>query len=85
MKPLIPQTVYVPTNSKSGFLIIDPKFGTSNAYVKTVYCLTKEELANLIADTWDASANCIEDIMKHDKAVNYPNLPQFINNLLNQQ
>jgi hypothetical protein len=85
MKPLIPQTVYIPTNNRTDFLIIDPKFGTSNARVKTAYLFTKEELTNLIADTWDASANCIEDIMKHDKAVNYPNLPQFINNLLNQQ
>lgn len=43
-----PQTVYVPTKNKSDFKILDPNFGTVNAYVKTGYFHTPEELEALL-------------------------------------
>jgi len=85
MKPLIPQTVYVPQPYFEDSKITSSFKINCSMKEQEGYFFTKEELTKLITDTWDASADCIEDIMKHSKAVNYPNLPQFINNLLNQQ
>ena len=79
MKPLIPQTVYVPTKNNSDFKVLDPTFGESNAYVKTIYCLTKEELAKLLDDAYSAGVDW--DIFDNTT----PSKQEYINNLLNQQ
>lgn len=40
----------MPTKNKSEFGVVDPDFGSSYAYVKTCYCLSKDELIELLTD-----------------------------------
>ena len=69
------QTVYIPTHNKSDFQIVDPTFGVSNAYVKTTYCLSKEELIELLSEAYNAGVD-------YDIFENTPTKEQFINQLI---
>lgn len=84
MKQLKEQTVYIPTKNKSEFGVVDPDFGSSYAYVKTCYCLSKDELIELLGNAWEQGWE-----FRENKDTFYggqiddsiPTKEQFINNL----
>lgn len=90
MKPLIPQTVYVPSKSFHGaayeimcsYGLVDPCVNKEQLYI-----FTKEELIELLTDTFDEGYNggwCMSREDTSDSDAIY-DAQTFINNLLNQQ
>ena len=69
MKQLKEQTVYIPTKNKSEFGVIDPTFGESDAYVKTCYCLSKDELIELLSDFYLFATN--GEVCNHVTILNF--------------
>lgn len=47
------------------------------------YVLSREELSKLIIDTWDTCSNCLEEISKNGRPITQPYLPDYINQILN--
>lgn len=93
MKPLKEQTVYIPiTAYRSDFGVIDPAFGELNACVKTLYCLSKDELIELLGSAFDAGQEKESVWNKYqNRGIKYeliynntPTKEQFINSLFNQ-